>query len=64
VSDDLLARLDERVKAMQSELHNMHETLEIYVTRHEFWPVKVIALGLAGLILSAVVAAVIARVVN
>lgn len=49
---------------MQAELHNVHQTLEIYVTRHEFWPVKVIALGLAGLILSAVVAAVIARVIN
>jgi hypothetical protein len=51
----LLARLDERVQAIQKELHMM-------VTRVEFWPVKIIAFGLAGLILSAVIAAVIAQV--
>ena len=55
-SEKLLARLDERVQAIQKELH-------ILVTRAEFWPVKMIAFGLAGLILSTVVAALIAQVI-
>ena len=43
----LLARLDERVKAMQIELHAMTVKFEQYVTHIEFGPVKLIAFGLA-----------------
>ena len=60
----LLARLDERVKAMQVELHTLTSKFEHYVTHIEFGPVKLIAFGLAGLILSAVIAAVVASVVH
>ena len=60
----LLARLDERVKAMQIELHAMTVKFEQYVTHIEFGPVKLIAFGLAGLILSAVIAAIVASVIH
>lgn len=55
--ENLLARIDERVKSMQEELHR-------FVTRHEFQPVKLITYGLAGLVLSTVLATVIARVIH
>ena len=60
----LLARLDERVASMQREIHTTRSMLEDYITKHEFWPTKVISLGLAGLLLSAVVAAIIAQVLK
>jgi hypothetical protein len=60
----LLARLDERVISMQRETHVLRTLLEDYVTKHEFWATKVISLGLAGLLLSAVVAAIIAQVLK
>jgi hypothetical protein len=60
----LLARLDERVKSMQVELHSLTAKFEQYVTHVEFGPVKLIAFGLAGLILSAVIAAVVASVLH
>ena len=60
----LLARLDERVKSMQAELHSLTSKFEQYVTHIEFGPVKLIAFGLAGLILSAVIAAIVASVIH
>jgi hypothetical protein len=63
-SQIMLARLDERVVSMQREIHVLRGLLEEYITRHEFWPTKVISLGLAGLLLSAVVAAIIAQVLK
>ena len=60
----MLARLDERVKSMQTELHSLTAKFEQYVTHIEFGPVKLIAFGLAGLILSAVIAAVVASVIH
>lgn len=60
----MLARLDERVKSMQVELHALTSKFEQYVTHIEFGPVKLIAFGLAGLILSAVIAAVVASVIH
>ena len=59
-----LARLEERVISVQGELHRLHGSFNEYVTKHEFWPTKVIALGLAGLLLSAVVAAIVAQVIK
>lgn len=60
----LLSRLDERTRNMQKDLHELAQRFEDYVTHVEFTPVKLIAFGLAGLILSAVIAAVIATVIG
>ena len=53
--EHLLARIDERVRQMQAELHE-------FVTRAEFQPVKLLTFGIAALILSSVVATLIAKV--
>jgi len=60
----MLARLDERVQAMQKELHSLTGKFNEYVTHIEFTPVKLIAFGLAGLTLSSVLAAVVATVIH
>ncbi len=60
----MLARMDERLKAVQLEVHALRQSLIDYITRHEFFPVKAIALGVAGLILAAVVAAIVAQVLK
>jgi hypothetical protein len=61
VNDDdnhaLLARIDERLKHIESMVH-------IFVTQMEFQPIKLITMGLAGIILAAVVAALVAQVVK
>lgn len=53
----LLARLDERVKSIERAIGN-------FVTKEAFWVTKVIAIGLAGLVLSTVVAIILARVLG
>ena len=53
--EHLLARIDERVRQMQAELHD-------FVTRAEFAPVKMLTFGIAALILSTVVATLLAKV--
>ena len=63
-SNAMLARLDERVQAMQKELHTLTARFNEYVTHVEFTPVKAIAFGLAGLILCSVIAAVVATVLQ
>ena len=55
--ESLLARLDERVKAIEAALAN-------FVTKEAFWVTKVISIGLAGLVLSTVLALVLARVLG
>ena len=60
----MLARLDERVKGIQSDLHLLTGKFNEYVTHVEFTPVKMIAFGLAALILSAVIAAIVASVIH
>ncbi len=61
MSDDehhaLLARIDERLK-------HLERMVEIFVTQMEFAPVRLIAFGLAGVVLAAVVAALVAQVLN
>lgn len=54
---DLLARLDERVKHIEQMVQQL-------VTRVEFVPVKMIAFGLAALILCSVIAAIVASVLQ
>lgn len=50
----LLARIDERVKTMQAALQTL-------VTRTEFLPVKLIAFGLAALVLASTLTFVLGR---
>lgn len=64
----LLPRLDERVGQVRKDLDN-HRTetrdeFKKYITRTEFTPVKLIAFGIAGLILSSVLLAMLAFVLK
>lgn len=59
-----LARLDEKLKSVKIETHVIKTTLDKYVTKIEFWPVKIIVFGIVGLILSGVGAAIIALVIG
>lgn len=53
----LLARIDER-------LRHIERMIDDFVTRIEFAPIKALVFGLAGLMLSAVVAALVSTVVK
>lgn len=53
---DLLVRIDERTK-------NWEATLETFVTKNEFLPVKLIVYGFAGLILLSVMGGILTLVV-
>ena len=53
----LLARIDER-------LRHIEKMVEDFVTQMEFVPVKMIAFGLAGVVLAAVIAALVAQVLR
>jgi len=65
---ELLARLDERLKALQdrfdaleddvsSKTQENKDALHDYVTHNEFTPVKLLTYGVAGLILSTIISA-------
>jgi hypothetical protein len=67
VDDDqhaMLARLEERTQSIQRELHMLTGKFNEYVLHIEFAPVRWLVFGLAGLILSAVIAAVVATVIH
>ena len=53
----LLARIDERVR-------HIERMVQDFVTQMEFVPVKMIAFGLAGVVLAAVIAALVAQVLR
>lgn len=53
----MLARIDERLK-------HIERLIDEFVTRIEFAPIKALVFGLAGLMLSAVVAALVSTVVK
>lgn len=55
--DDLLARMDERLKTVEALVKTL-------VTRPEFSPVKLIAYGLVASVLIAVLSAVIGLVIH
>lgn len=55
--DDLLARMDERLKTVEALVKTL-------VTRLEFSPVKLIAYGLVASVLIAVLSAVIGLVIH
>lgn len=62
--DRLLVRLDERTKGIQEQIAALDKKFSAYVTQHEFSPIQKIVYGLAGLILTAFVSALIALVVT
>lgn len=66
MTDDgsLLVRLDERTREIKEQLKTLNKKFDEYVTQHEFSPVQKIVYGLAGLVLTAFVSALIALVVT
>lgn len=61
---ELLARIDERTKSLQDDMSSVKATLSNnYITRAEFDPVKRVVYGGVGLVLVAVLGALIALVV-
>lgn len=59
-SDELLIRIDERTRQMAEEMKGLKE---IVITRAEFAPVRLIAYGLVGLILTLVFTAMVASLI-
>jgi hypothetical protein len=61
---DLLIRIDERTEATHKEIEALKGAFEMlpmrYVTRSEFKPIRSIVYGMAGVILSAALLAVLA----
>jgi len=62
--ENLLVRLDERLQAVQKELHTLKERFDKYVLHVEFKPVQMIAFGMAALVLCSVLAAIVASVIK
>lgn len=58
---ELLIRLDERLKAIESNLLHMRTN---YVTQIEFRPIRLIVYGTAGIILTGVMGAIVALVLQ
>lgn len=59
----LLIRQD--IRAMKKDIDDLKEAMETkYVTQDQFWPVKTIVYGGAGIVLVAVVVAIVALVVK
>jgi len=54
----------ERLARIETHLEHVAQRLEDVVSRQEFWPVKMIAYGLAGGICTAFLSAVIMRVMG
>jgi hypothetical protein len=52
----------ERIASLETDIGNLKETLKTFVTRDEFLPVKLIAYGLAAIVLSSVAVTLIGRV--
>ena len=62
--DEMLARLDERTTTIQKTLEKNDKILQDFVRRAEFQPVQRLVYGVVGLILTAVVAALVSLVVS
>ena len=60
----LLGRIDERVKSLQKSMVELKEELEKYVLHIRFRPVEAGFYGLAAIILSSVIAAIVALVIR
>jgi hypothetical protein len=62
-SSDLLARVDERTARMEEDIRAIRMDLRHhYVTRDQFWPVRSIVYGFAGLVLVLVSTAIVSAV--
>lgn len=60
---DLLARVDERTARMEEDIRAIRADLrQHYVTRDQFWPVRGIVYGFAGLVLVLVSTAIVSGV--
>jgi len=59
-----LGRIDERTNALDKNLSRLDSKFEEYITRHEFTPVKILTYGFAGIVLVAVITALITSVVT
>ena len=55
--EHLLARIDERVK-------HIEQMVAEFVRRHEFKPVQMISFGMVALMLSSLIAAIVAQVLK
>lgn len=71
-NETLLARIDERTQSTLREVENVRaeitslrqEISSTYVTKAEFMPVQMVTFGLVGVILLAVIGALMARVIK
>lgn len=64
-SADLLARVDERTARIEEDIRAIRDDLRHhYVTRDQFWPVRGIVYGFAGLVLVLVSTALVSAVLT
>ena len=62
---DLLMRIDERTEKICDSMESWESRLKNdYVSQSEFWPIKTIVYGGAGIVLVAVMTAIVALVVK
>jgi len=63
--NEILPRLDERTKILTQDMHEIKKKLDMnYVTLAEFRPVRLLVFGFVGLVLTAIVGALIALVLK
>lgn len=62
MENEELRKLGENVVRLQEQVATLQATVKDLVTRVEFTPVKIIAYGLAGTILSSVLMAIMSKV--
>jgi hypothetical protein len=62
--EHMLARLDERVAAMQQEIHRLRTDLERYLSLEAWWPYKALLIGLTGAVGTAVIGWIMAKALH
>ncbi len=55
---------DSRLARIETKLDNLLETVPNLITRHEFQPVKAIAYGMVGVLMSALIVLIVASAVG
>jgi len=60
----MLARLDERVQAMQEDIHGLTKKFTEYVRMERYRTIELLVFGVVALILSGVFAAIMSGVVH
>ncbi len=61
--EEAVQKTDLNVVRLQEQVRSLQQTVEAFVTKAEFTPVKMIAYGLATTVLSSVVMAILAKVI-